>query len=382
MNFRLIILLATLFITFILGCAQKVAGGGSSGTEAGNALTAKFVHLDGSAVQSARILLRPADYMPGDSNSSQYTGSTNSLGQVEIPGIAAGDWVMVIEAPGGALLRTIILSSTDSSINLGCDTVRGVASVSGSVPGTHSGNERVAVLGTAYETLIASNGTFHFDSLPTGVLTFQSKNATEQRTAYLRTTAGADQQTGELQLENSGTLLLDNFEDRNLQNRFGSLSNSGWWFLAKDSSVLQTNSLEDTSVVLNYTGDAFGTAIHTTLAFASSAQDPWAEIGVSLGQQMEPHDLSTVDSLVFYMRGEGSLQVVINSTTTSAPICSTLTNIEKNGIWARQAIDLHRICSPEQLQSVTGISWRTTSSADFWLDDVQFIGGKPSAIWP
>jgi hypothetical protein len=90
-NRRLISLIAPLAIGFSL-CAcggSEVAGGGPSGTEAGNAITAQILIANAPAA-NARVKLVEHNSLDGQG----YTATTNDSGYVTIENVAVGNYTM------------------------------------------------------------------------------------------------------------------------------------------------------------------------------------------------------------------------------------------------------------------------------------------------
>ena len=87
---RILALIAPLAIGFSLcACGTEVAGGGPSGTEAGNAITAQILIADAPAA-NARVKLVEQESLDGNG----YIATANENGIVTIENVAIGNYTM------------------------------------------------------------------------------------------------------------------------------------------------------------------------------------------------------------------------------------------------------------------------------------------------
>ena len=95
-----------LALTFGLGlsaCGEtKTAGGGPSGTEAGNAITAQILTADKTPAALARVRLMDSEDLDSE---KAYSAETDKKGKVVIEGVADGDYTLEATLDGGALQK-------------------------------------------------------------------------------------------------------------------------------------------------------------------------------------------------------------------------------------------------------------------------------------
>ncbi|MBQ2560872.1 MAG: carboxypeptidase regulatory-like domain-containing protein, partial [Fibrobacter sp.] len=115
---RMLSLIAPLAIGFSL-CAcgsDKVAGGGPSGTEAGNAITAQILIANAPAAH-AQVKLVEQNSLDGEG----YTAVTNDSGIVTIEKVAVGNYTMeaIVDDSALSLQLPVNVKDTVNDINLG-----------------------------------------------------------------------------------------------------------------------------------------------------------------------------------------------------------------------------------------------------------------------
>ena len=107
----------------------KTAGGGPSGSEAGNAITAQIMTAKSEPAAFARVKLMDSESLDGE---GAYEAETDKDGIVTIPDVAAGDYVLEAKLDGEALQQSVKKES-DKGVNLGEKTLKSTATVKGDV---------------------------------------------------------------------------------------------------------------------------------------------------------------------------------------------------------------------------------------------------------
>jgi hypothetical protein len=381
--------LVVLFLGAIVACSDHVAGGGPSGTEAGNALTARIVDADGAPVAGARAYLRPADYIAGESVDSAYNLTTSADGSLRFDSLPAGNWILEVSNYGDALLHNLLISALDSVVDLGMDTLRSQARVRGSIPTPFASGTRVVVLGTGHSAKPDSLGFFTLDSLPAGSLVIRAVQnaAVTSFTGYANLSPATTTQISPLAPEDD-YLLLEDFEDKDSRHRFSALTGQGWWFLSNDSSVTILPAHPTFPIPTEYDSPARGTVIHFSVSAPPLASNPWADCGVQLGVKDATYDLSSVDSLVFWARGVGAVIVTLHIADSDSLGLTPQYDLVLSAEWSRISIPMDSITVPQATdpralkRKLTSISWVFTQNAEFYLDDVMLVGADRESIWP
>ena len=192
----------SLGLGFVACGKTETAGGGPSGTEAGNADSEKA-----------------------------YSAETDKNGKVVIEGVADGEYTLEANLEGEALQMLVNVSG--SNVDLGKDQLKKMAAVSGTVG--DSANGVVKVRGMRHSAKVV-DGAFTLDSLPEGVLSLvfiSDVKDSDTSSTYLKVEAGKESKSSTFANE-SRALLLEDFQDSNYQNRFmpAHTYDGGWWYYA------------------------------------------------------------------------------------------------------------------------------------------------------
>jgi hypothetical protein len=203
--------------------SEKMAGGGPSGTDAGNAITAQLVSAGKPAAQVTVRLTETESINPD----SAYIASTDSKGVITFENIADGEYIFEAVMGDKALQKEVLVKGED--VDLGKDSLTKTVSISGSV---QEKSGKVMVRGMAHEASVV-DGKFTLDSLPAGPLSlvFIPKKGGDTSSTYMKVIAG-ENSTASTFAEESRSLLLDDFQDSNYQNRFmpAQFYEGGWWY--------------------------------------------------------------------------------------------------------------------------------------------------------
>ncbi len=392
---------AALLLSLGLGlsaCGEtKTAGGGPSGTEAGNAITAQILTTDKTPAALAKVRLMDSEGLDGEKS---YSAETDKKGNVTISGIADGDYTLEARLNGEALQIPVNVSG--EKVNLGRDTTLGLkkmATVFGDM-GDASANGTVKVRGLEHSAKV-EKGKFSLDSLPEGVLSlvFISDEKDQDTTStYLKVVAG-EKSTSSTFADESRSLLLDDFQDSNYQNRFmpARTYDGGWWFFSfaeenvTPSHIVGENhnfTLENIDGnIVAHVGAEFGDMVKDS---TGAVHYPWATIGIELGKSDKSlcNDISSVDSVAFRIKGKGA--VVFAVVDVNRPLEDQKISQFELGLdtaWTRASVPLSEILDARfSYRCVNQLNWDFRVSAEdrtveVWLDDIELIGGDRLSIW-
>ena len=369
---------------------DKTAGGGPSGTDAGNAITAQIVSAGKPAAQ---VTVRLTDSESIDSDSAR-TASTDSKGKVTFENIPEGVYMLEARHGGRALQKEVAIDSSD--VDLGKESLEETVSIEGSLGKGAEGT--VKVRGLAHEASVV-DGKFTLDSLPAGPLSlvFIPKKGGDTSSTYMKVIAG-ESSTASTFAEESRALLLDDFQDSNYQNRFmpARTYDGGWWyfdyneetvtpeFTDNGSSHRFSLESEDGNIVAHVVA-TFGEAVKDS---SGETQWPWATVGIELGKSDKSlcNDISSVDSIAFRAKGEGAIVFGLIDETQSSQIIAQ-SEFTLGDKWERISIPLADILDPQfSYTCVDQLVWsfkpnNEEKTVNFWLDDIELTGGKRLSIW-
>ena len=382
-----------LALSFGLGlsaCSEtKTAGGGPSGTEAGNAITAQILTAEKSPAALAKVRLMDSEAL-GDEKA--YSAEADKNGNVTIEGVEDGDYTLEAKLAGEAL--QIPVQVNGASVDLGKDRLKKTATVSGSV-GDKSLKGVVKVRGLEHSAKV-KDGNFTLDSLPEGVLSLvfiPDVEDVDTSSTYLKVLAGESTVSGSF-ADESRALLLEDFQDSNYQNRFmpARTYDGGWWYFDFSADNVTPDFVIGENHLFTLANEDGNISAHVAAHFGDIIKDstgvahwPWATMGVELGKSDKAlcNDISSVDSVAFRIKGIGS--VVFNIIDSNLkPDHQKLIQSEYglDSVWVRVSVPLP--ADKEAFKCVNQLAWdfKTIDGyAEVWLDDVELIGGDRLSIW-
>lgn len=382
-------------IASMTGCSDgndKTAGGGPSGTEAGNAITASFVD-GGTPVARAKVNLIESESLGfGTTGESSYTTNTDENGFVEFNGVPKGSYTLEARTDGKAIQIPVEVEN-DNSIDLGQKQLEETASVTGSVGTAASGT--IKLRGLDYKTTV-ENGKFKLESLPAGPISMvfiPSENG-DTTSAYLNTASGKSSNAVSFASE-SKSLLLEDFEDGDYQHRFmpAHTYDGGWWYFSYEHANVKASYIDslqhfaiedDNGNKVAHVGAEFGEII------SDSAQNihiyPWATIGIEIGKSDSSYcnDISSVDSVTFRIKSTVNMVFAgIDKTRPSEDNQNEVFRFEiaQYADWTKVSVPLNEIAKTSDLTCVTQFNWLFKTSGEVWLDDIELVGGDRLSIW-
>ena len=382
-----------LALSFGLGlsaCSEtKTAGGGPSGTEAGNAITAQILTAEKSPAALAKVRLMDSEAL-GDEKA--YSAEADKNGNVTIEGVEDGDYTLEAKLAGEAL--QIPVQVNGASVDLGKDRLKKTATVSGSV-GDKSLKGVVKVRGLEHSAKV-KDGNFTLDSLPEGVLSLvfiPDVEDVDTSSTYLKVLAGESTVSGTF-ADESRALLLEDFQDSNYQNRFmpARTYDGGWWYFDFSADNVTPDFVIGENHLFTLANEDGNISAHVAAHFGDIIKDstgvahwPWATMGVELGKSDKAlcNDISSVDSVAFRIKGIGSVVFSIVDSNLK-PDHQKLIQSEYglDSVWVRVSVPLP--ADKAAFKCVNQLAWdfKTIDGyAEVWLDDVELIGGDRLSIW-
>lgn len=386
-----LIALSTAAVLSACSDTDKTAGGGPSGTDAGNAIMAQLT-VDGQPAAFARVKLSESESL--DAADNEFTKADKN-GKVVFENVAEGTYTLEARLDGKALQKEVSVEGTD--VDLGKEALEETVSIAGSVGDGAEGT--VKVRGMAHSAKV-KDGKFSMDSLPAGPISLvfiPNKKGADTSSTYMKVIAG-ESSTASTFAEESRALLLDDFQDSNYQNRFmpARTYDGGWWyfdyneetvtpkFTDNGSSHRFSLESEDGNIVAHVAA-TFGEAVKDS---SGETQWPWATVGIELGKSDKSlcNDISSVDSIAFRTKGEGAIVFGLIDETQSSQIIAQ-SEFTLGDKWERISIPLADILDPQfSYTCVNQLVWsfkpnNEEKTVNFWLDDIELTGGKRLSIW-
>ena len=368
----------------------KTAGGGPSGTEAGNAITALILTADKTPAALAKVRLMDSE---GLDTEKAYSAEADKKGVVTIEGVADGNYTLEAKLDGEAL--QMLVNVFGSNVDLGKDQLKKMAIVTGVVGDSANGVVKVRGLGHSAKVV---DGAFTLDSLPEGALSLvfiSDADNNDTSSTYLKVVAG-EKTLSSTFADESRSLLLEDFQDSNYQNRFmpAHTYDGGWWYYAYSAENVTSDYVIGENHLFTLANEDGNISAHVAAHFGHAIEDsagntisPWATIGIELGKSDKAlcNDISSVDSIAFRIRGIGAVRFsVIDDHVVSEQKKLSQTHIDLGSEWERVSIPLQG--SKESFNCVNQLAWDLDGKViddyvEVWLDDVELIGGDRLSIW-
>lgn len=436
-NKRILALVAPIAIGVTL-CAcggSEVAGGGPSGTEAGNAITAQ-IFIANAPAANARVKLVEQNSLDGNG----YIATANENGFVTIKEIPIGNYTMEASLNESSVQLPVSVQNLDDTVELGKQTLQKSVYIGGNVSDfiTDSTSENfknttgfIKFRGLDHSAII-SNGKFEAFGLPAGKLSMVilpsgtkhdtldvsiKVSAGDSLTTLMPKTQPAPQDTAKKDttkkdtVQKNSTLLIDDFEDGDNIHLLASEIpyfnyTMGSWNLTTATLNQPINFFGESQAIpdsekiavypewpADYKDHPFklviqdskegGKEVHVTFDFPDTASYTlYAVITMSIGNYGYSYDLSSVDSIAFDAWGSGETEIQITSnphymskTSGTLPVTLPKNKTKLKYAWA----DL--VPSEEDRKRVTSISLVFHDDAELYFDNLKFIGKDLQNIW-
>ena len=387
-----LIALSTAAVLSACSDTDKTAGGGPSGTDAGNAIMAQLT-VDGQPAAFARVKLSESESL--DATDNEFTKADEN-GKIVFENVAEGTYTLEARLDGKALQKEVAVEGSD--VDLGKEALEETVSIAGSVGEGAEGT--VKVRGMAHSAKV-KDGKFSMDSLPAGPLSLvfiPGKEGADTSSTYMKVVAG-ESSTASTFAEESRALLLDDFQDSNYQNRFmpAHFYEGGWWYFSFETNVTPDFITDDGDHRFTLEDEGGNIVAHVAATFGEAVEDssgeviwPWATVGIELGKSDKTlcNDISSVDSIAFRAKGEGAIVFgLVDETQKKKDQLIAQYEITLDEDWSRFSVPLAEIIDPRfSYKCVNQLVWNfkpnnEEKTVDFWLDDIELTGGKRLSIW-
>ena len=408
-NRRMISLIAPFAIGFSL-CAcgsDNVAGGGPSGTEAGNAITAQILIANAPAA-NARVKLVEHNSLDGQG----YTATANDSGYVTIENVAIGSYTMEASLNESALQLPVDVKDTVSDVALGQQNLQKSVFIGGSIAdfiddtteSIKNMNGFVKFRGLDHSAAI-TNGKFEIFGLPAGHLNMVIIPTETADTVKVSVETDAGDSVTALkptapESENE-TLLIEDFEDGNNLHLYSSNFFEGDWNMMTITTVIPVPDSEKIKIypelpkdyqqhpflLLIQDSEYGGKEVHVQFDVPDTHNyTPWEFIKMNIGNSVGIYDLSSVDSIAFDAWGSGIAEIQVIDETRKDKDFNSYTSGKFPFILPSQKTT-HKFAwadivpNEDDRKRVTSISLVFHDDAELYFDNLKFIGKNLQNIW-
>jgi hypothetical protein len=423
-NRRILTLIAPIAIGFSL-CAcgsENVAGGGPSGTEAGNAITAQILIADAPAA-NARVKLVEQASLDGQG----YIATANENGVVTIENVAVGNYTLEASFNESAIQLPVSVQNLNDTVALGKQTLQRAVYVGGSIENfiTGSTSDKFKNM-TGYvkfrgldHAAIVTNGKFEVFGLPAGkldmvILPSGTKHDTvdvafkaaagDSLTTLKPKTQPPQDTTKKDTVQKNMTLLIEDFEDGDNHNllapEYTSGGFGGSWALSFNPSYVFFNITPELTpqtafnpflAVIQDDGNG-GKEVYFEAGFPDTSvyKQQYLCFGMNIGNLGWSYDLSSVDSIAFDAWGKGSGEIQISdenrkvqNTSSAVPVYTAgkypIELTEKKKRYKIAFADI--LPKEEDRKSVSTLAIVFHADVELHFDNLEFIGKDLMDIW-
>ena len=423
-NRRILTLIAPIAIGFSL-CAcgsENVAGGGPSGTEAGNAITAQILIADAPAA-NARVKLVEQASLDGQG----YIATANENGVVTIENVAVGNYTLEANFNESAIQLPVSVQNLNDTVALGKQTLQRAVYVGGSIENfiTDSTSDKFKNM-TGYvkfrgldHAAIVTNGKFEVFGLPAGkldmvILPSGTKHDTvdvafkaaagDSLTTLKPKTQPPQDTTKKDTVQKNMTLLIEDFEDGDNHNllapEYTSGGFGGSWALSFNPSYVFFNITPELTpqtafnpflAVIQDDGNG-GKEVYFEAGFPDTSvyKQQYLCFGMNIGNLGWSYDLSSVDSIAFDAWGKGSGEIQISdenrkvqNTSSAVPVYTAgkypIELTEKKKRYKIAFADI--LPKEEDRKSVSTLAIVFHADVELHFDNLEFIGKDLMDIW-
>lgn len=229
------------------------------------------------------------------------------------------------------------------------------------------------------------DGSFHVPNLPIGVHWVSIFE--EAKTDVMSVEASSNTSVNLFEVSTEKNILIEDFENWNLQTLLGKQWGGGWWYTGSDSALGGGS-----RVIPDFYGDlivtdsssyAGGKSLHANLSVDESFQEHFALVGFTLGDNISKdnlpsyYDLSGVTAVSFDIKGSGNvyLQFVYSeagSATTTDDVQYENIALTLNPEWTHYSISTDNLY--EAMSAVNAINFMAESDAEIFLDNIKLEG--------
>ena len=421
---RILALIAPIAIGFSLcACGTEVAGGGPSGTEAGNAITAQILIANAPAA-NARVKLVEQNSLDGNG----YIATANENGFVTIKEIPIGNYTMEASLNESSIQLPVSVQNLDDTVELGKQTLQKSVYIGGNVSDfiTDSTSESfknatgfVKFRGLDHSAFV-TNGKFEAFGLPAGKLSMVilpsgtkhdtldvsiKVSAGDSLTTLKPKTQPTPQDTAKKDtVQKNMTLLIEDFEDgdnHNLLAPEGTIGGyGGVWTLSSNPNFMffdivpGQNPQYAMNPFLNVIQDDGngGKEVHFTVGFPDTAiyKQPYFLIAMYIGNLGWSYNLSSVDSIAFDAWGYGSGEIQISDENRKVKDPSSAIPVYTAGKYPLELTEKKKrykiafadiLPNEEDRKSISTLAIVFHNNAELHFDNLEFIGKNLQDIW-
>lgn len=249
--------------------------------------------------------------------------------------------------------------------------------------------EKLLLLGTPYFANISENGSFTFSSVSSGNHTLIALYSHSiQPVASFTISPGDTNFLSTIQLPDITSTLIEDFEDKDNQHRFGPLLGSGWWFTYSDTLGMVYPSQISEGIETSADSWDNGSSLHMFFGKDNSEANWYGLCGFNIDLSLSEsvpnqsfHDATPMQAISFMAKGHGRIQIQLNGPHPQRAVYTH----ELDSLWENIEIPLIEFQyegSKEYIIShISNISFLALEKTELWLDNIQFHHLSPQFLF-
>ncbi|MBP5246607.1 MAG: carboxypeptidase regulatory-like domain-containing protein [Fibrobacter sp.] len=240
-------------------------------------------------------------------------------------------------------------------------------------------------------TITSSDGSFEFESLPSGVHYAFVESGFGKFSYQMQTGLAESATTNQIDLADSIFTVVEDFENwATRQTLLGKSFGQGWWFICTDSlqggGSRTSEDLRSPNTLVSGDSAKNGSSLHVKFDIDEETEGHYGVAGFAIGDDFEEddmfsfYDLRSATAISFDLKGSGELflQITKRGDDGSREYHKTKP-IPLTDEW--QHVTMTAEDFDTELVAVNSLNFMVESDAEIFLDNIRFDGISPS-MWP
>lgn len=359
-----------LFLSLLcFSCSDQVAGG----TEAESTIALEIVSPTGTKASYARARFLPSNYLSNGEPSSEWIKADNE-GKIEYKTLDTGTFKIEVryleESESYGVIKTTDVVP-GKKVSIDSLSLKKLASIEGSItPG--QGPSVIRIAGLERFIVPDSAGYFVVDSLPLG--DFELVIESRSNRGNLKVEAETGEVLLDLELGDAKGFAVEDFESFSGVSQTGLILGDGWWYTL-DKSEENIKPLWDETLIRSYSG-----RVGCVSGGCARTSD---HLGFLIGLWDTDYNLSSLDTLYFAAKGNGSLNIALAYGDYGDDESGLKTTVPLEENWKGYAVAVSDMnpygSAKEDTILVSRIHFSVSGGGQVFLDDISL--GKIDSLF-
>jgi hypothetical protein len=350
-----------LFLSLLcISCSDQVAGG----TEAESTIALEVISPSGTLASYARARFLPSSYLSNGEPSSEWVKADHE-GKIEYKTLDTGAFTIEVryleESESFGAIKTMSVVP-GKKVFIDSLSLKQLATIEGSItPG--QGPSVIRIAGLERFIVPDSAGYFVVDSLPLG--DFELVIESRSNRGDLKVEAETGEVLLDLELGDAKGFAVEDFESFSGVSQTGLILGDGWWYTL-DKSQENIKPLWDETLIRSYSG-----RVGCVSGGCARTSD---HLGFLIGLWDTDYNLSSLDTLYFAAKGNGSLNIALAYGEYGENESGLKTTVPLEENWKGYAVAVSDMIpygsAKEDTILVSRIHFSVSGGGEVFLDDI------------